>query len=241
MRFLSQLTSIIILTSVQSAQAQLSDSRFLFRFYDDETWVRVVPSEVILRKQPDGIVNNTLTQKQIAANGTAIIDVEDGRYDVEVKAPGYHNMSSWFVMKGQPLRVNFSLIPVKKHKELSAGYLAEQHRAQCMTITGYLTDTDTGLPLSGVTISTEDKVATATSDSNGYYLLQIPIAANIKVVAARYFLRFSKVGYTTEERTNFDAWSKGDMILRLRMQKGSGCHQEAMLKKREPIQETLQP
>lgn len=230
-----------MLTSVQAAQAQLSDSRFLFRFYDEETWVRVVPSEVILRKQPDGIVNYTLTQKQIAANGTAVVDVEDGRYDVEVKAPGYHDMSSWFVMKGQPLRVNFSLIPVKKRTELSAGYLAEQHRAQYMTITGYLTDAPTGLPLAGVTVATGDRVATTTSDSNGYYLLQLPIAANAAGVPARYLLRYTKVGYTTEERTNFDAWSKGDLTLRLRMQRGKGTHSEAIQRKRQPIQETLQP
>lgn len=230
-----------MLTSAQAAQAQLSDSRFLFRFYDEETWVRVVPKEVILRKQPDGIVSYTLTGKQLAENGTAVVDVEDGNYDVEVKAPGYHDMSSWFKMKGQPLRVNFSLIPEKKRTVLSPAFIAQQHMAQYMTITGYLTDAPSGLPLAGVTVATGDKAATTKSDSNGYYLLQVPLAANAAGIPARYFLRYTKAGYTTEERHHFDAWSKGDLILRLRMQRGGGYHEEPLLKKRQPIQETLQP
>jgi hypothetical protein len=64
-------------------------------------------------------------------------------------------------------------------------------------VKGYITDTQTGLPLDAVIVSIYGSTKTTTTDTDGKYEL-------LQMAKGFYTLKFEKTGYITQEITNFE-------------------------------------
>ncbi|GEM_PF-1266520 len=222
----------------QSVSATQNSSGFNLRFLDEATGIAVVPETIEIRNKNGGKTSQ-ISKEQVAQNGTASIKLDNGFYDITVKAQGYEPMSSHFQLDNQMLDVNFNLVPLNPAKELSSKYIQSFHRKDAMVIVGFVADDATGKPIDNVSVYSKDKRAETVSKTNGFFQLILPLAENENVVEGRGTLLFAKGNYTTEVRENFDMWPNGDMILQIRMKKGTGNHTEDIINGREASISTL--
>ncbi|GAA4470338.1 hypothetical protein GCM10023093_31440 [Nemorincola caseinilytica] len=221
--------------------AYAQGSAFRFRFFNEQTGIRVIPEHMMVTSKANGDTAYKVEQGQVAANGTVTLPIPDGRYDVTVIAHGYEAMSTWLEVKQQTLNVNFRLVNKERVRELAPEYLRSIHRPDAVVITGFVIDDATGLPLSNVTVKAADGSASAVSDSGGLYRLILPLPTNKTELTGRDVLHFAQEGYTTEQRSHFDLWPDGDMILNIRMKQGAGSHSETIVTKREIHHELYEP
>lgn len=218
-----------------------AQSTFHFRFMDAATGVRVIPTTLTITPRVSKEKEIIIDKKDISANGEIEVQQKDGVYDIGVEAKGYKQIHTWFEVRQQKLKVNIKLDPEKPVSVLTHDFIGALHTKNAMVVTGFVVDDAAGKPLTGVMISTIDDEVNTYTDSNGYYLLRIPLANDREGITRRGTLLFEKSKYTTEIRQQFDMWGNGDMILPVRMQKGSGEHVVNILEKREPYRETIQP
>lgn len=225
-------------SQTEGTQTTQSPSGFNLRFQDEGTGLAVVPDNIEVRGKNGGKALQ-ISKEQIAANGTASVKLDNGPYDITVKAPGYEPMSSSFQLNNQMLDVNFNLVPLNPAKELSSEYIQSFHRKDAIVIVGFIADNATGKPIENVEVRSADKKAKTFSKSNGFFQLTLPLAENENIVEERGTLFFEKASYTTEVRQNFDMWPNGDLILQVRMKKGTGLSKEDILPTRKANREIL--
>lgn len=222
-----------------SDQTTQNQSGFNFRFLDEGTGMAVRPDKVEIKKKSDGKSFTQITKEQIDPSGTTSIKLPNASYNISVSAQGYEPMSSFFTLDNQILDVNFNLVPLNPKKELSSAYIQSFHRQDAMVIVGFVVDDAAGKPLDNVEIYSADKKSKTFSKSNGFFQLILPLAEKENAVEDRGTLFFEKGNYTTEVRQNFDMYPNGDIILQIRMNRGSGINKTDILQTRKANREIL--
>ncbi len=203
------------------------------RILDVETGMAVIPSSVEFVQRENKEVRHRFSKGDISENGTIDIPLFNGTYDISVYADGYQTMTSFFTFEDNQLNVNFNLEPLSPSKFLSSDYIQSYHTRNAIVIVGFIVDDLTGKPIDGVKVSSKDKICEAISRRDGFFQLILPLADHGSEVPLRNNLQFERSGYNTEIRENFDMWSNGDLILRIRMVRGNGANKEKVLRNRE--------
>jgi hypothetical protein len=235
------LLSVFLALSALNLFGQVN-SEFNFRFLDDKTGIKVMPLTLEVRQRQDTNVVYKLSQKQIAGNGTALVEVPAGTYDVRVTADWYEPMATYFTVKEDgTVNATFSLVPTNKPFELSPRYLSTLRKSDAMVIAGYVVNDFEGAPMDSVFIFSADKSATTYTDFSGYFQLIVPLPENKQGEESKGTIYFKKKGFTTEVLHKFDMWPMGDMVFKVRLKTGKGTHKTAVLQKREPQVEFFAP
>lgn len=210
------------------ARAQNAGSVFQFRFFDEQTGIRVIPYKVTVTNREHSKTSYTLAEQEIDDNGTAILAVKDGTYDITVAAREYEPMSTWFDMRQQTLNVKFRLVPFSKQMSLSVDHLQGLHRPDTMVLTGFVVDDSTGLPLKDVQVAPVSNVVRTRTDANGFFVLMLPTTNGLNEPKSMDTIQVSKSSYTTERYEPIRTHPQGDLILRPRLRPGTGTHVEQM-------------
>jgi len=224
---------LLISIRVSSQNVQQGQSKLNLRFFDEATGCVVIPNNVEIKQRENSKISCNFSNKQIASNGTVLIPLANGIYDITVFASSYKPMTTYFDLNNQTLNVNFNLVPIVPIKELSSEYIQSLHQADAMVIVGFIVDDATGMPLDKVVIYSADKIANSLTKKNGFFQLILPLAENENAVENRGTLYFKKNNYTTEVRQKFDMWPSGDVILQIRMKKGVGLNKENIIQNRD--------
>ncbi|MFA5973924.1 MAG: hypothetical protein WC780_16355 [Lentimicrobiaceae bacterium] len=209
------------------------------RFFDEVTGYAVVPEYVEIKQREDGKSNRSISNTQISKNGSVLIRVANGGYDITIYAEGYKPMQTFYNLNDLKVNINFSLVPVNRPKELSVPFIQSLHQDDVMVIVGTIVDDTTGRPLKNVELYTEDNIAKTNSNESGYFQLLIPLAEEENQVESRGTIYFKLNGYVTEEREHFDLYPNGDLIFKIRMKKGSGINKVKLFKHREVNREII--
>lgn len=223
---------LILSLSNQAQNLTSKPSSFNIRFFDEGTGIKIIPENITIVQRGDVKINLRFNKKQISKNGTILIPIDNGTYDITVEAQGFKPMSSYFKLGNQSLKVNFNLVPIVPTKELSSNYIQPLHRPDAMIVVGFVVDDYSGNPLDSVLIYSEDKKAKTYSKKNGFYQLVLPLPESEKTAAARGTVYFKKKNYTTEVRQNFDIFPNGDIIIPMRLTKGTGVNRVEIIQKR---------
>lgn len=217
--------------TLSSGVSEEKPSMLMLKFFDVGTGIAVLPVKVEIKShQSDRRYG--FSRKDISESGVLNVPLEDDVYDVMVFADGYKPMSSFFSFEHNSLNVNFNLEPIQPTKQLTSLFIEQLHTKESIAIVGYVVDDDTGKPVEGVSVFSEDNKVKALSGKDGFFQLILPLPNDQSEIARRGILHFEKVGYTNEIRTNFDMWPNGDMILQIRFHRGSGNRSEEIIKTR---------
>ncbi|HPI28997.1 MAG TPA: hypothetical protein PLS26_00595 [Bacteroidales bacterium] len=228
--------AIFFIVSGSRAQGHISASNILnLRFLDVSTGYFVIPDEVIITQRENKDFAMTITSEKIAENGTISISFMNGTYDINVNAPNYFSMSTFFQLTNDTLNVNFNLEPIAPLNELTDTYIQSLQAQDAVVITGVIVDEISGKPLNHVKVYLKDNTASAFSKENGYFVLSAPLPEKEAEIADRNILIFEKDDYITEIRKNFDMWPYGDAIIQIRMNKGTGTHEADIILSRQSV------
>lgn len=209
------------------------------RFFDGITGYSVVPENVEIIPREPGKSNKSISSNQISKNGSAFKRLSNGLYDMTVDAKGYKPLKTFFDLKDQTIHINFNLDPINIPKELSDSCIQSLHKPDVMVVVGCIVDDFTGAPLEKVKINTSDDIVKTYSTKKGFFQIIIPLAESDDDAKLRGTIYFSLDHYITEVRENFDMWSNGDYVFKIKMVKGSGLNKVSVIKNREVSREIL--
>lgn len=202
------------------------------RFLDEGTGYAVIPISIRITHRNDQSRNRTYSQSEVAITGSLVATVYGGTVDVVVQAVGYEPMASFFTVEGQTLNVNFNLVPLTPAPETTSSAIARLQRPNATVLVGFLVDDQTGQPMQGVAIATLDGSATVKTDARGFFALSVSLPTDATDLTRRNTVRFAKAGYVEESYSNFDMWPNGDVVLQVRLRKGSGLNHVNVLPNR---------
>lgn len=144
---------------------------------DASTGLPIAGADVTITNQSEEVVASTLTSDLGLYLAT---DLEAAALRIEVSKSGYTTVSDWFAIEYErPVFVSFSMTASSGNED--------------GMVVGTITDSETGSPISGVTVTTQDLEHQDTSDSSGEYLLFLP--------PATYTLLAVMDGYETGTQT----------------------------------------
>lgn len=119
-------------------------------------------------------LNIRLEKRKTDARGDLTLNVPAGKYLMEVNAPGYKPMRSYFdVVAGKSWTLGSMLDPIDKPEDLRN--VDDLARLGFATAVGYVLDAETLRPIAGAQIQEKYSGALATTNARGFYALQVPV------------------------------------------------------------------
>ena len=186
------------------AAAGPEEGSIAFSFRDLNTGY-AVPASVSVRRGGESPAIDSFQ----ATSGETVRSYPAGQYEVELKADGYKTMTSWFVIEaGTTHRDRYILSPVQETANVSRfAALEAALPVTTAVISGYITDDETGQPISDVKVTFERTAITAVSDRNGYYTAAIPVPGQMKlgddvVAAISETIVYEQTGFTKRKEQN---------------------------------------
>lgn len=225
--------------AINSSNINENANELDLRFFDQITGCSVVPENIEITPREPGKSNNIISNKQISKNGSVMKHLSNGLYDITVDAKGYKPLKTFFNLKDQTIYINFNLDPINIPKELSDSLIQSLHKTGIMAVVGCIVDEYKGAPLERVKINTSDEIVKTFSSKKGFFQIMIPLPESDDDAKLRGTIYFSLDQYITEVRENFDMWSNGDYVFKIKMIKGSGLNRVSVIDNREVSREIL--
>ncbi|GEM_PF-903298 len=199
----------ILLFCGEMAAQQLS-----LRFFDSVTGYSITPEDILLRDQDGRLFSAT----PVPSDKNHLLTLpHPGRYTVSTIADGYYPIEATFSLAHHKiLQVAFQLDPVTPVTEARAAYLQDHRRADAMFISGFVSDANSGLPLSGARISLPATGQFTFSDERGYFSFYgEPVTPFMTILC-------EKAGFRSRQYQEITVWMGGDAFFRIRLPPGSG-------------------
>jgi hypothetical protein len=205
----------------ESAGSNLPPVRL--RFVDSATGFAVRPDFVEAQPQTLDRPSRKLSRAAVKPDGRLAWRLDPGPHTISVSATGYQPMTGSFkISPDSPYRLEFQLDPVVTPREISPEYVTTLHRFNETVFVGYLSDDETGEPISGARLRTEPSGNETQTDARGYFQIYVPVQTLAEATNAPAKLIVFAPGFRTEERRYLELWSEGDWVYRLRLTRGSG-------------------
>jgi Secretion system C-terminal sorting domain/Stage II sporulation protein len=220
---------IILCFLLPSIFCKAQQNQINIKFFDEKTGFAVLPNYYKLVNEKAGVVfeNNFRT----TINLLEFTKIPKGKYQLSVAAFGYKSMTTSFELNNiEPLNINFQFEKENPLFETTFEFIHAQQSAENILVTGFVSNDADGLPLSNVQVyNLKNNIFTKT-DANGFFKIKIPLSLNVNDLA----LHFTCKGYNEEVRKNYDAYSYGDVGLKIALKKGNTINEENVVVGREP-------
>ena len=177
------LMSMIDLSIVYAGSRQNAGSLGSSKRQNNVVWIRDIQTGFGINKAQVAFYKagtNRSVSHNVAVNrgGKQAFKLEDGLYLYEVSAPGYKSLRSYFQESSPSTFPDVIWIaPEISAKRLPAGMQGY------MTLSGYIVDLGTGGALQNARIHTSDDTVKATSDTEGYFTLYVPVVSNSSTIS----------------------------------------------------------
>ena len=201
------------------------------RFFDSATGLAVenVQLAVLDRSTGQVVPVPALSGEFINAANIALLP---GRYQLAVQAEGYRPLNTRLNIRDEiHPEMHLFLDPRELPLELSEAYLNAIRPGNATVLNGFLSDQESGQPLTGVKVYDPDLNQPVYSDGQGYFQLELSADREYGT------LRFEKAGFVTLEYRHIRLWPGGDWQLPVRLEPGEGVQVEEQSREfRETVQ-----
>lgn len=209
------------------------------KFIEEGTGYAIIPDKIELSDKNNSNNSFLFDNNKISKNGSFGYNIPNGNYYITVTEKNHKTMSTDFNVINQEVNLNFHLVPLTPISELSPDNIMKLHKKNYMTILGFVVDDFTGSPIENLDIYTADKTIKTKSNQKGYFQFEIPLLKNETEIKNKGVIIFNKNGYFTEELEDFDMYSEGDAIFKIRMKLGMGTNISKVIDHREVNREFL--
>jgi hypothetical protein len=192
------------------------------RFVDSVTGCAIQPEGVALREKPDA-VEQYPGPVEVTRSGRTAILLEHGTHTLTATAPSYKPMTGDLrVASNSPCNIRILLDPEVVPPELQTGYIDSQRRDDATVILGFVSDEETGQPLSKVRVWSAPSGAETRTDARGFFQIHVPVQSESDARVNPASLVFEKDDYQTLERQYLELWPDGDWKYIISLQPGKG-------------------
>lgn len=108
------------------------------------------------------------------AVGRSSFRLADGRNDLEIAAPGYNTLKTYFEAGTEALDVTVWLDPLELPHDMRPAVIEADSRAGSTLIHGHINDLRSGKPLAGARVYLESAGIETLSDGKGYFAMRAP-------------------------------------------------------------------
>ena len=215
--FIKRFVLILCVFVFYSSIATAEQGNVNFIFADSQTGIKVIPSSLF--------VSNILTKENIyfspanLQNGQTQKNIPYGNYFLTVNSGGYSALSTNINISKQEATFIINLDPVVSNIKFNSERIENLRTQASQVYLGYIIDSGTLLPLQGVEINCAEQSKKFFSDNNGYFEFSL----NAECGGNKYSeLSFKKNGYKINIDKNIENYPGNDIILKIKMEQGSG-------------------
>jgi hypothetical protein len=225
---------VLILLVVQVVSGQeLPTGKLRVRAFDSETGFPVSVGSMKL--------NMVFSQPPTSRAGEIEAQVGVGSRALELSVPGYQSLRVTVDLRSKERGIVVYLSPLRIPPQFEAPAMQFLLGSSIAGVNGFLSDDQTGRPLSGVLVTAGEAQVTGMTDAVGYFALSVPVPMKSDRVTTS--LTFSKAGYVTLVRSNADLFANDVKKYRLRLRPGVGKDEvnEALFRGRGTGSELVKP
>lgn len=215
--FLS-LNTLCLIKDVE-AKVENNNTQIYFSFFNSETGYAVKPDHIIIYKSSSNIIVKSICKDDFENATKICVDLESGHYQFMISAAGYLDFtSSLYVIENKKIQNNIFLEPYLKNPKLEPNRIQLKHKSDYTLVMGFIVDEVSGMPISGVKVTSSLSNEVSYSDINGYYELYVPsLSCNINEYGNIYF---NTTGYSKISYKNLELFSNDDVILNVKLRIG---------------------
>jgi stage II sporulation SpoD-like protein/type IX secretion system substrate protein len=194
--------------------------------YSSNLNIKIFSGENGYSLAPQQISLTDITGKSIQLINRQSAALPSGDYSLYVYSEGYQPSQTNFTINENDLNCNIYLDPVNKDPLLSSSRIKQTVKENYTLILGYITDINTGEPISSAIIKDEKSAVTTISNGRGYFEFFIPSSCEARTTAD---IIINKAGYILKEFRDFEISSKTDFIFTARLNKNTETNNKTPL------------